>query len=147
MRLTTHTDYALRVLIYLGLQDQKLVTIQEVSDRYEISKNHLMKIAHELSRAGFIESVRGKNGGIRLGQPAAKIVVGDVVRLMEEDMAIVECMRPNKSLCQLTPVCILTGVLEKALTGFLSTLDEYTLADLLIQPDQIAKMFVDHKAK
>lgn len=140
MRLTTHTDYALRVLIYLGLQEQNLVTIQEVSDRYGISKNHLMKIVHELSQAGFIESVRGKNGGIRLGHPAEEISVGDIVRLMEEDMAVVECMRTDKSDCLLTQICILKEAVQKALAEFLSTLDEYTLADLLAQPDQLSKL-------
>lgn len=145
MRLTTHTDYALRVLIYLGLQGPDLVTIQEVSERYGISKNHLMKIVHELSQAGFIESVRGKNGGIRLGHPAETIIVGDIIRLMEGDMAIVECMRPNKPICQLMPSCILKEALEKALAEFLSTLDQYTLADLLDNPEQMSKLLSSPK--
>ncbi|OEJ65301.1 Rrf2 family transcriptional regulator [Magnetovibrio blakemorei] len=140
MRLTAHTDYALRVLIYLGLQPNRMATIREISDRYELSRDHLMKIAQKLSNAGFIETVRGKNGGIRLGRDPGTVLVGDIVRTMEGRMDLVECHGKGKNTCLIVPVCILQNVMHEALEAFLNVLDQYTLADLLHPSDALTKL-------
>jgi Rrf2 family nitric oxide-sensitive transcriptional repressor len=132
MRLSNYSDYALRILIYLALQPDRLPTIAEIADSYAISKNHLMKVAHQLGQGGYIETVRGRGGGLRLGMPAAQIRVGDVVRFTEPDLAIVECMGEGPA-CRLTPACTLKGLLGEALQAFLGVLDEYSLADITRQ--------------
>ena len=130
MRLTFSTDYALRLLMLVGLETEHLVTIQEVSDRFGISKNHLMKVAYQLGQAGYIETVRGRNGGLRLGKTASQIVVGEVVRKMEPDFAVVECQNPA-GYCRITPSCVLRSAMREAVQAFLEKLDQYTLEDLL----------------
>lgn len=130
MRLTAHTDYSLRVMIYLGLEPGRLATIDEISQRYGLSRNHLVKIVHQLGKAGFIETIRGKNGGLRLQRQPEDIVVGDVVRVMEDGMNLVECFKPGVAICQIAPACVLKGVMQEALDSFLAVLDNYTLADL-----------------
>lgn len=128
-----YTDFSLRVLIYLGTKDQgKLTTIQEISDAYKISKNHLMKVTFELGKAGFIHTVRGRGGGIRLADLPENINVGTVVRKMEDDFHLVECFDPEHNRCPITPVCGLRGVLGQALHAYLAVLDGYTLEDLLV---------------
>lgn len=132
MHITRYTDYSLRVLIYLAVQDERLATIQEISDSYGISKNHLMKVVHQLTLKGYIESSRGKNGGLRLHRRPEDINVGVLVRETEQDLALVECFSENNQCC-ITPVCGLKNVLSEALQAFLATLDKYTLADLAPQ--------------
>ncbi|MGY6768555.1 Rrf2 family transcriptional regulator [Komagataeibacter xylinus] len=138
MRLTLHTDYALRTLIYLGTHTDRLTSIREVAQAYGISENHLIKIIHRLGQGGFVETIRGRNGGLRLGRPAATILIGDVVRYTEEDMGLVACMQPpppegvnRRGGCLLSDVCRLRGVLHEALGLFISVLDRYTLADVI----------------
>jgi Rrf2 family nitric oxide-sensitive transcriptional repressor len=131
MRLTQYSDYSLRVLMYLGVRPGQLATIDEISQAYGISKAHLMKVVHELGRAGYLETVRGRGGGLRLAQDLAAIGVGDVVRHAEGHMDLVECFDPETSTCRIAPACALRGVLAEALEAFLATLDEYTLADLV----------------
>ncbi|QHC35675.1 Rrf2 family transcriptional regulator [Komagataeibacter xylinus] len=138
MRLTLHTDYALRTLIYLGIHTDRLTSIREVALAYGISENHLIKIIHRLGQGGFVETIRGRNGGLRLGRPAAQILIGDVVRYTEEDMGLVACMQPpppegvnRRAGCILSDVCHLRGVLHEALGLFISVLDRYTLADVI----------------
>jgi Rrf2 family nitric oxide-sensitive transcriptional repressor len=131
MRLTKFTDYGLRVLILLGLTEDRLVTIEEIGDRYGISANHLMKVTHRLSTRGYIETVRGKGGGMRLARPPERIRLGDVVRDFEEDMTLVECFDPSTSSCSIEPSCRLQGVLRQSLQAFLRTLDQHSLADLV----------------
>lgn len=131
MRLTRFTDYALRVLILLGVTEKPLVTIEEIGDRYAISSNHLMKVVHRLATCGYIESVRGKGGGIRLARPAERIRLGDVVRNFEDDMNLVECFDAATSTCAIEPSCRLQRVLGASLKAFLATLDQHTLADLI----------------
>lgn len=141
MRLTMYTDYSLRVLIYLGTKDNdKLTTIQEISDAYHISKNHLMKVTFELGKAGFIETVRGRGGGIRLAGRPENINVGAVVRQMEEDFHLVECFNPEGNTCPISPICGLRGVLGKALNAYLAVLDEYTLQDLLFNKEGLREI-------
>lgn len=131
MRLTVHTDYALRVLIHLGLLEGRTGTIEEVATAYGISRNHLMKVAHRLGKAGFVETMRGRGGGLRLARPAAEICVGAVVRATEEDFALVECFPPLQKDCVIWPACTLRHVLAEALAAYFAVLDGYTLADLL----------------
>ncbi|NMG44407.1 Rrf2 family transcriptional regulator [Aromatoleum toluvorans] len=133
MHLTQHTDYALRVLIYLAVNGERLVTIAEVSERFGISRSHLMKIANHLVRDGFVEGLRGKGGGLRLARAPAAVNVGEVVRSMERGMALVECFGSD-SQCLLTPDCRLKGALGKALEAFLQVLDGVSLAELLESP-------------
>lgn len=126
MRLTRYTDYAMRVLLYLGSRPERLSSIAEVARAYAISQNHLMKVVNDLVKAGYLESVRGRSGGIRLARPASEINVGALVRHTEDDFDLVGC-----SGCLIAPACGLTCVLDEALQAFLSTLDRYTLADVL----------------
>ena len=129
MRLTSYTDYALRLLMYLALKDEGLATIAEVADTYGISKNHLMKVAHQLGVAGYVETVRGRSGGLRLAKPAKAIGLGEIVRLTEPDMALVPCFKPGDASCVIVKCCTLKSVLEKARVAFIDVIDGYTLSD------------------
>lgn len=139
MRLTLHTDYALRVLIYLGLRQDRRVSIREIAQAHRISENHLIKVVHNLGRGGFIETTRGKGGGLRLARPPEQIRVGDVVRFTEEDMALVTCFQvaPEGGGCALLNICSLQTLLGSALAAFMDVLDSQTLADLL-RPNRAA---------
>ena len=130
MRLTTMTDYAMRLLMYLAHNPDRLCTIAEVAAAYGVSEAHLMKVTHQLGRAGFIETVRGKGGGMRLAAAPAAVNLGEVVRAIEPDFALVECFG-NGSRCALTEYCRLAGVFAGALESFLAHLHRHTLADLL----------------
>lgn len=130
MRLTIYTDYSLRLLMYLAVKDDGLATIAEVAKSYDISKNHLMKVAHQLGVAGYIETVRGRSGGLRLAKPPKQINLGEVVRRTEPDMAIVPCFKPVDTFCAIQPSCVLKGALHRAHTAFVNVLDEYSLSDL-----------------
>src|SRR6516165_9560348 len=125
MRLTFSTDYALRLLILVGLEPDRLVTIEEVADRFGISKNHLMKVAYQLGQAEYLETVRGRNGGLRLGKAPDQIVVGQVVREMEPDFAVVECQNPV-GYCRIALCCTLRSAIREAVHAFLDRLDQYT---------------------
>lgn len=141
MRLTVYTDYALRVLMYVSVAQQATrgeaqpsaprPTIAGIAQSYGISRNHLMKVVYELGLAGYLETVRGKNGGLRLARPAAEIVVGEVVRRTEPDLAFVPCLDPVNATCAITPACRLRGAMHQARAAFLTVLDSYTLADLV----------------
>ena len=130
MRLTVYTDYALRMLMYLALKDDGLATIEEIAQSYGISKNHLMKVAHQLGVAGYVDTVRGRNGGLRLAKPAKAIGLGEVVRHTEPDMAIVMCFEPTNADCAILPYCVTQGPYH-ARTAFVEALDDYTLSDLV----------------
>ena len=131
MRLTTFSDYAFRVLIYLGAAPQGLATIADVAKAYGVSENHLMKVVHQLAQLGYIETVRGKGGGMRLARPAREINVGEVLRATEDGFGLVECMGDEESDCRIARACALKGALGEAVAAFLATLDRYTLADLV----------------
>ncbi|AXS80316.1 Rrf2 family transcriptional regulator [Dechloromonas sp. HYN0024] len=136
MRLSTFSDYSLRVLMYLGVQDERLVTIAEIAAVHDISKSHLMKVVHQLGLSGHIETVRGKGGGIRLARPAREIVVGDVIRQSESDFALAECFS-GQSTCRIQGGCCLPAILNEALSAMFLVLDGYTLADLLAVPQAV----------
>lgn len=131
MRLTRYSDYSLRVLMYLAVCPGHAATIAEISGAYGISKAHLMKVAHELGRTGFLTTLRGRGGGLRLARAPGEIRVGDVVRQTESPMDLVECFDPATSHCRIERICALRGALDEALEAFLATLDGYTLADLV----------------
>lgn len=130
MRLTTMTDYALRLLMYVAQQPERLCTISEVAQVYDISEAHLMKVTHQLGLQGWIETVRGKGGGMRLAHAPRDINLGAVVRSIEPDFALVECFATGNE-CVLTGQCRLAGVLGGALQAFMPHLDGFTLGDLL----------------
>ena len=130
MQLTAFTDYALRVLIHLAVHGDGLCTIKEVAAGQGVSENHLMKVVHQLGRHGYVQTVRGNGGGIRLGMPAERIIVGDVVRHLEENMALVACFAAGDRRCRIEPACVLKGAFGRALEAFLRELDTVTLADI-----------------
>lgn len=140
MRLTTFTDYSLRVLVYLGLQENRLATIADIATAYDISKNHLMKVVHFLGQQGYIETQRGKSGGLRLAHRPEDINLGKLVRDTEANTILLECFEPETSECRIEPVCALRGILNRALRAFFEVLDEYTLADALRNRVQLAQI-------
>lgn len=137
MKLTTFSDYTLRVLMFLALNRERLATIPEIAAAYDISENHLMKVVHQLARSGVIESVRGKGGGIRLASAPEDIRLGQIVRASEGGAPIVECLSDDTSACRIAPVCRLSAVLSRAFEALFATLDEYTLADLVRSPRRL----------
>jgi Rrf2 family nitric oxide-sensitive transcriptional repressor len=144
MRLTQLTDYAMRVLIHLAQQPDRVCTIAEIAARYGVSEAHLMKVTHQLGRAGWIATTRGKGGGMRLARAPREIRIGEVVRSMEPDFFVVECFSAA-STCSLTGSCRLTGVMDGALRQFIEHLDRHTLADLLPPPAGAGSQVVEFK--
>jgi len=130
MRLTTFSDYTVRTLIYLALRPDALCTIDEIADAYGISTNHLMKVVHQASRAGEVQTVRGQRGGLRLARAPDAINIGTVLRRTEPDWNIVPCFCAGES-CAIQPACVLQNMLRTALAAFLAVLDHVTLADLV----------------
>ncbi|MBL4802594.1 MAG: Rrf2 family transcriptional regulator [Emcibacter sp.] len=131
MKLTAFTDYSLRLLMYVAVNDDRLVSIREISEVFDISRNHLMKIVHELGKGGYLKTFRGKNGGFRLGRLAKDINIGQLVRYTEDELGVVECFDDEKSNCSIVKYCMLAGVLQMALEAFLSVLDGHNLQDLI----------------
>ena len=130
MKLTAHTDYALRTLMTLAVLDDRLVTIDELARRHRISKNHLMKVAQTLVGHGLVKSGRGRSGGLKPAQDPATIRMGSAVRLLEDDVRLVDCLGEGPYGCVLHGACGLTGALARALEAFFAELDRVTLADL-----------------
>ena len=130
MHLTLYTDYSLRVLMYLALKNES-ATIPEIAETYNISRNHLIKVVHNLGKSRFIETSRGRNGGIRLAVDPKNLNLGKLVRITEPNFHIVECFDTVNNECCITPACKLQHVLHEALKGFFDTLDGYTLADII----------------
>ncbi|MBA9025141.1 RrF2 family transcriptional regulator [Peribacillus huizhouensis] len=149
MRLTSYSDYSLRVLLYLAInKPDQLVTIKEISEAYSISSNHLMKIIYNLGKMGYIETVRGRNGGIRLDKNPEEINIGTLVRKTEEDFYLVECFNGEGNNCVISPVCSLKHMLNEALQAFFSVLDQYTLSDMVMNKLVLREYFdqaINHK--
>ena len=140
MRLTAYTDFSLRVLMYLALNPERRPTIAEIAQRYGASHAHLMKVVHQLGLKGYVDAVRGKSGGLRLARPAAEITVGQVVRDMEPDMALVACFSDRPPGCRLSPACRLKAKLEQARGAFMGVLDDCTLADVTANEAALAQL-------
>ncbi len=137
MHLTRFTDYGLRTLIYLALRPGDLASIAEISGAYGISENHMIKVVHHLGQAGLIETIRGRNGGIRLARPAADIGLGDVVRATEQSLALVECQAGDP--CAIGGVCRLQGIMDEARDAMLAVFDRYSLADVADPDGQVLR--------
>ncbi|MCF6346029.1 MAG: Rrf2 family transcriptional regulator [Thiomicrorhabdus sp.] len=138
MKLTKHTDYAFRVLLYVAVKkNEELSTIKEITHAFDMSRDHVMKIVQKLSKAGFIKALRGKNGGIRLGRPANEIVITDVITLMEATLAPVNCEQP---MCGIKQGCKLADILFEAQDKYLSHLKQYSLADLVPENSQTVQL-------
>lgn len=143
MRLTRHTDNALRALIYLGIHsDAAPARITDIARRMGMSEDHLAKVIARLSQLGYVETIRGRDGGARLARPASEIVVGAVVRATEDNLNLVECFDPETNQCPIAPACALAPALDEALTAFLAVLDRYTLADLVAKPRALTRLLV-----
>lgn len=140
MRLTVYTDFSLRVLMFLAVKEDELATIAEIAGAYRVSKNHLMKVAHQLGVAGYVATVRGRGGGLRLARRPGDIVLGEVVRRTEPDMALVPCFDPADGRCVIFRGCALRDVLGEARDAFLAVLDRCTLADLVDAPAPLRKL-------
>lgn len=138
MELTYYTDYALRVLIYAGLRQEKLCLISEIAEDYGISENHLMKVVHGLAQGGFVRTYRGKGGGLTLAKDPKDIIIGSVVRHMEGPFKPVECFRAGNK-CAITGACDLPSILDEAFLAFIKVLDRYTLADVLERSAHLAR--------
>ena len=139
MRLTLYTDFALRTLIQVGLNDGKLTTIKDIAQSFGISKQHLMKVVSHLSQQAYLETVRGRNGGIRLMREPRDINIGQVVRDTEDPLDVIGCLE-RKGYCPIERVCVLRSALRDATQAFLAVLDAYTLADL-IKPQQVCRRY------
>ncbi|KLK89994.1 hypothetical protein AA309_28215 [Microvirga vignae] len=131
MKLTSHTDFALRLLMSLAIVEERLLTIEELATRHRLSRNHLMKVAQTLVGLGYVTGVRGRSGGLKLARPASSIRMGEVVRALEDDVALVECLGDGPTMCVLSGACALTHTMGRALEAFFASLDEVTLADLV----------------
>lgn len=131
MRLTSFTDYSLRALMYLAVNRERLVTIQDIADLHGISKNHLTKVVHQLGQLGLVETMRGRNGGLKLGREPAAINIGQVVRQTETDFYMAECFDRDSNSCVFAPACVLKGALAAATAAYLAVLDGVTLENLV----------------
>lgn len=145
MQLTQFSDYALRILLYLGTHDpqpgQRLPALADIGRAYSISYNHLSKVAQQLAALGFIDAMRGRTGGIRLARPPAQINLGAVVRATESHFNLVECFERETNTCPIAPVCGLTRALLEARDSFLAVLDRYTLADVLVHKQELIRLW------
>jgi len=141
MQLTQYTDYALRTLIYLAVTEEN-ATISEIADCYDISRNHLVKVVHNLGKLGYITTIRGRQGGLRLARKPEDINLGEVVRRTEPNFHLVECFNHSGGHCILTPGCQLKGVLGKAFRAFMGVLDEYTLADMVSNRKELDRLLL-----
>lgn len=137
MQLTRYTDYAIRIMLHVGAQDDAdLSSIAQIADAYGISKNHLMKVVQHLGQGGFLTTIRGRNGGLKLGRPSSEIIIGQLVRHTEQGFDLVDC-----SNCLVAPACTLPRILAEATQAFLAVLDRYTLAQVLERKIDLRRLF------
>ena len=145
MRLTTFSDYSMRVIMYLGLQHGQLVTISDIAKAYHISENHLTKVVHHLAQRGYVETVRGKGGGLRLVRDPGTINIGEMIRDAEGDTGLLPCLDTHDTCC-IQSACKLRGILREAQVALYAVLDKYTLADLLQQEAPLAQILMHPKS-
>ncbi|MEE9376082.1 MAG: Rrf2 family transcriptional regulator [Rhizobiaceae bacterium] len=137
MKLTSYTNYALRSLQLAALRSPNLIRVDDVVSIHQLSRPHIVKIIHELGKAGYLETVRGRNGGFRLAMPAKDIIVGDIVRITEGPMDVVECFNPETNTCPLIGICKLSKAMMKAAAAFMEVLDDLTIADIASNRGQL----------
>lgn len=140
MKLTLHTDYALRMLIFLAVRDGRQVTVSDVATTYGLSRNHLLKVALNLGRLGYIRTTRGRSGGIALAKRPEDINLGEVVRHMEDGFALVDCMSDGRA-CAISRACRLKGIVGMALDAFMAVFDRFTLADIAGNTEALESLF------
>lgn len=145
MKLTTFTDYSLRVLIYLAAQPAERATIAQIATAFQVSEHHLVKVVHFLGKQGWLANVRGKGGGLELGMPPEAIIVGKVVRETEGANQLAECFGESDGDCAIAPNCRLRGVLGEAIKAFYGVLDHYTLGDLVNNRNELAQVLFIHR--
>jgi Rrf2 family transcriptional regulator, nitric oxide-sensitive transcriptional repressor len=146
LQLSLHADYACRVLIYLAAREVTRASIEEIAGAFRISENHLVKVVHRLGQEGFIETTRGRNGGIRLARAPENISIGDVIRKMEPHFEVVECFNATSNRCPITGICGLQPALMKARDAFLQTLDAVTLASVTIHREALSRTLAETPA-
>ncbi|NOX95443.1 MAG: Rrf2 family transcriptional regulator [Alphaproteobacteria bacterium] len=142
MKLTSYTNYALRSLQLAALHAPDLVRVDDVVRVHSLARPHIVKIVYELGKAGYLETQRGRGGGFRLGRPAKDIIVGDVIRLTEGPMDVVECFNPDKNTCPLIGICKLSRKIQEATAAFMAVLDNVTIADIISNRNEL----LDHIA-
>lgn len=140
MRLTTFTDYCLRALIFVALKGDELTTIDEIAEHHRIKRNHLVKVVFRLGQFGYLQTLRGKGGGVRLADDPTKLNLGKLVRKTEQDFALVECFPERDCLCVIEPACVLKSALRAARAAFFEVLDQYTIADLVKPSRNLARL-------
>lgn len=144
MRLTTFSDYSIRVIMYLGIQPGELVKISDIANAYNISENHLTKVVHQLAQKSYIETVRGKGGGLRLVRDPKTINIGELIRETEGDAGFLPCL-DTEGACCIQSTCKLMGILREAQVALYAVLDKYTLADLLTPQEPLISILINHK--
>lgn len=140
MQLTSYTDYAFRMLIALACVAPEKLTAGEISERYSISLNHLLKVSQRLAELGYIETSRGKSGGMRLAVDPRALTLGTVVRHLEPELGLVSCLRSGEAPCVISPACTLKSILSEATAQFLRTLDQHTLADVALSKPRLLRL-------
>jgi Rrf2 family transcriptional regulator, nitric oxide-sensitive transcriptional repressor len=146
MKMTAHTDYALRMLIHLAVFRGRPCTVNDVAETFGLSRNHLLKVAYNLRKMGLLHASRGRSGGISLATPAGDINIGSVIRGMEEDFSVVECLQRDGGTCLISPACRLKAIAAEALEAYLRVFDSYTLADLVRNEAALAALLADGKS-
>lgn len=141
MQLTQFTDYALRTLIYVAVRKQDSCTIANIAETYQISKNHLVKVVHRLSQLNLLKTTRGNKGGLQFNVDPKQVKLGDLIQKLEPHFCLVECLDPQNKTCIILPACRLKKILHKAKQHFIQILNEYTLADVLDNPNQLRTLF------
>lgn len=145
MRLTLFTDYSLRTLMYLSQHQNRVCTAREIAEKYDISLNHIVKVVHKLSQLGFIDSMKGKNGGIRLNREPAKINLWHLIKGLEPDFSVVECFNTSSNTCRIVLACGLRNIFQEAMQAFADTLAKYSLADAIAKPQLFAELLIAEK--
>ena len=140
MRLTRFTDNALRALIFLALEPTQVPTVGHVARQMGMSEDHLLKVVQRLSQLGYVQTIRGRKGGMRLAKPADQIVVGTVIRQTEDNIAMASCFEPDSDRCPIVSACALAPAFELALQSFFATLDRYTVADLTVRNAELVQL-------
>jgi Rrf2 family nitric oxide-sensitive transcriptional repressor len=137
MKLTSYSNYAMRSLQLAAIKAPELVRIEDVAKIHKLSRPHIMKIVHELGKAGYLETVRGRGGGFRLARAPEDIIVGEVIRITEGPLDVVECFNPKKNTCPLIGICVLSRKMQEATAAFMAVLDDLTIADIAANRGQL----------